>query len=454
MLLLQETKKIVKSIPYLIYAAAVVVGLFSQGVFSFQNDFLQEPQPGGNYGFKNEEVPELIMPAALKDLLAEFSNNGYATYPIGFIKHVKLSESKREKMAEIISEITGNDKEKIMQEAAGNTPDSIGGGAIQQNGGGGFTIGSDAIQQDRDGGFTIGSDAIQQGSPTVFTVKDGMDYDRFKELMGQADDILGGGSNYAADSLIKYGTVPLTYEEAKERYGLAVNSDKVTGGYARLFSDYAGVMVLSILPVFLAAILGMKDKHAKMEALIYTKETSAAKLTLIRYLALVIAAMLPVIILSYLSNMMVWSSYSGMNLDYLAPLKYDLGWLMPSVMISTAIGMFLTELTGTPIAIAVQGLWWMFDVNMGIKTVQAGYSLFRLAPRHNAGAESLFRTQDYLDNFQNLMQNRLLMAGISLLLAVFTILVYEAKRKGNFGGNAFFRQAVSGIRNRKNQPQA
>ena len=74
---------------------------------------------------------------------------------------------------------------------------------------------------------------------------------------------------------------------------------------------------------------------------------------------------------------------------------------MPSVMISTAIGMFLTELTGTPIAVAVQGLWWMFDVNLGIKTVHSGYSLFRLAPRHNAGADSLFRTQDYLDHFQN-----------------------------------------------------
>lgn len=152
-----------------------------------------------------------------------------------------------------------------------------------------------------------------------------MDYARFKELMGKADDLLGGGSNYAVDSLIGYGTVPLTYEEAKERYDLTISSDKVTGGYARLFSDYAGVMVLSILPVFLAVILSMKDRRAKMEALIYTKKTSAAKLTLIRYLAIVIAAMLPVIFLSYASNMAIWSGYHGMQLDYLAPLKYDFG---------------------------------------------------------------------------------------------------------------------------------
>ncbi len=448
MLLLQEIKKIVKSIPYLIFSAAVVIGLFSQGVFRFYDDPLDEPQPGGSYGFKHEEAPEQIMPAVLTNLLTEFSNNNYTTYPIGFIKHVKLGDGKQEEMAKIISEITGNDKERILQEVAENTSGDSDNDTFQ--------IGGDGMQQDGNGNFIIGSDEKQQSSSekVTFAVKDDMDYTRFKELMGQADDLLGGGSNYAVDSLIKYGTVPLTYEEAKERYDLAVNSDKVTGGYARLFSDYAGVMVLSILPVFLAVIMSMKDRRAQMEALIYTKETSAAKLTFIRYLALVIAAMAPVIILSYVSNIMVWSSYSGMQLDYLAPLKYDFGWLMPSVMISTAIGMFLTELTSTPIAVVVQGFWWMLDVNLGIKTVHSGYSLFRLAPRHNVGPKSLFRTQDYLDHFPDLVQNRLLMAGIALALILLTILIYEAKRKGKFGGNAFFKKAVSGIRNRKNQSQA
>ena len=92
MLLLQEIKKIVKSIPYLIFVAAVVIGLFSQGVFRFQDDLLEEPQPGGSYGYKHEEIVEQIMPLALRDLFTEFSNNNYTTYPIGFIKHVKLSE--------------------------------------------------------------------------------------------------------------------------------------------------------------------------------------------------------------------------------------------------------------------------------------------------------------------------------------------------------------------------
>lgn len=401
MLFLREIKKIVKSIPYWIFVAAIVTALFSQGVFRFHEDLLQEPQPGGSYGFKQEEIPEMIMPAALSGLWMEFCENNYTTYPIGFVKHVKLSEDDQGKVVEILSEITGEQKDTI-----------------------------------------LGKSGSEKSNPAV---RDGMDYSRFKERMALVDDLLGGGSSYAPDSLAGYGTVPLTYEEAKERYELAVSSDQVTGGYARLFSDYAGVMVLSILPVFLAVILCMKDRRAKMEALIYTKKISAARMILIRFLALVVAVMIPVFILSYVSNMMVWGVSKGMQLDYLVPLKYDLGWLLPSVMISTAVGMFLTELTGSPAAVAVQGLWWMFDVNLGIKTVSSGYSLFRLSPRHNAGAESWFRTEDYLDHFQDLLQNRFLIVGISLVLVLLTILIYEAKRRGKFGGN---------IRNRKKKSKA
>ena len=195
-MLLQEIKKIVKSIPYLIFVAAIIIGLFSQGVFRFGDDLLQEPQPGSSYGFKQEEIAEQIMPAALRDLLTEFSNNNYTTYPIGFLKHVKLSEGEQEKIAEILSEITGNNKERILQEVAGITS----GGSDNYT----FQIGGDAMQQDGNGGFTIGSDENQQNSSQkmTFAVRDDMDYARFKELMGQADDLLGGGSNYAVDSLL------------------------------------------------------------------------------------------------------------------------------------------------------------------------------------------------------------------------------------------------------------
>jgi len=124
------------------------------------------------------------------------------------------------------------------------------------------------------------------------------------------------------------------------------------------------------------------------------------------------------------------------------------------VMISTAVGLFLTEFTGTPVAIGVQGLWWLLDVNLGFKTVETGYGLARLSPRHNAGPSSYFRTQDYLDHFSNLVQNRLLFVGISLVLVALAVFLYGAKRRGRFGGSFSIRKAVSRVGNRKNQPAA
>lgn len=176
--------------------------------------------------------------------------------------------------------------------------------------------------------------------------------------------------------------------------------------------------------------MSMRDRRAKMSELIYIRATPAAKLLLMRYLAVTAAVMLPVLILSYGSNSSIWRMYSGMKLDYLAPLKYDLGWLMPSAMMVIALSMCLTELTNTPIAVAVCGLWWFIDTNLGMKSVTASYSLLRLAPRHNSGALSYFRAQDFADNFTRLAANRLLFAGVSILLVLVTIVIYEAKRKG------------------------
>lgn len=390
MLFWKELKKIMRSAVYLLYVAVTVLDLYSQDVLSFSGDRITEPLPDGYYGTKNEEIPEIIMPAALQELYGEFAENDYRTYPIGFIKHVRLNEEEQGRIAEILAEITGED----------------------------------------------------------------ISYIEFKTLMQEADDILGGGSGYAAESLIGYGNVPITYEEAVRRYEFVRDRDRITGGYARLFSDYAVTIALSILPVFLAVMLCMKDRQAQMSELLYTRQTSGVKVVFTRFLALLAAEMLPILILSYVSNMSVWGMYPGMKLDYLAPLKYDFGWLMPTAMIVTAAGMFLTELTDTPIAVAVCGLWWLVDVNQGLKSVQKDYALLRLAPRHNSGANSYFRTEDFLDNLGRLTANRLFFAAVSVLLVVMTVLVYEAKRKGKLYGNHKIREIFVRVGTRKKQSEA
>lgn len=404
MLLGKEIKKTAISITFFVFIIALLAMPLSQDVLNFSNhDVITAPKQGEDYGIQQKEVPELIMPAAFNSLYNEFTANEYIAYPIGFYKNVKLNETDKEKMAEIISTLSG----------------------VPVN------------------------DLLTSANSIEVTLSDDISYEEFKECMKQADDLIGGGSNYSENNLLNYSYVAITYEEAVTNYNLIVNKDKFTGAYARLFCDYTGI-ILSILPVFIAVAICLKDKRAKMNDLIYVRKTSSFKLILSRYFAIVISVMLPTVILAYISNSTVWGQYSGRALDYLAPLKYALGWLMPSVMIAAAIGMFFTELTGTPIAIAIQALWWFIDLNAGVGRLRGVHTMFELTPRHN----SLGNTQIFLDEFHTLVANRLMIAGTALLLVAVTVIIYEQKRMGKFSGYREIKRQGTSLANRKSKSVA
>lgn len=404
MLLGKEIKKAAISITFFVFIIALLAMPLSQDVLNFSNhDVITAPKQGEDYGIQQKEVPELIMTAAFNSLYNEFTANEYIAYPIGFYKNVKLNETDKEKMAEIISTLSG----------------------VPVN------------------------DLLTSANSIEVTLSDDISYEEFKECMKQADDLIGGGSNYSENNLLNYSYVAITYEEAVTNYNLIVNEDKFTGAYARLFCDYVGI-ILSILPVFIAVAICLKDKQAKMNNLIYARKISSFKLILSRYFAVVISVMLPTVILAYISNSTVWGQYSGMILDYLAPLKYALGWLMPSVMIAAAIGMFFTELIRTPIAIAIQGLWWFIDLNAGVGRLRGVHTLFELTPRHN----SLGNTQIFLDEFHTLVTNRLIIAGAALLLVAATVIIYEQKRRGKFSGYREIKRHNTSLANRKSKSAA
>ena len=146
MLFLRELKKVVFSISYVLFVIVTIAGLYTQDVFNFGNGKIDEPQVGGNYGTIQKEIPEIIMPAALESLWGEFRENNYRTYPIGFIKNVRLNDKERRKIAEILSEITGVDTDTLMETQA----DMAGTGSNE------FVIGMDGnMQMDSNGNFII-----------------------------------------------------------------------------------------------------------------------------------------------------------------------------------------------------------------------------------------------------------------------------------------------------------
>lgn len=389
MLFLKEIKKVVFSLTFLLYFAAVLAMYFTQFVPDCEMVIIK-PQPGReSYGTTVKETPEIIMPKAINALVTEYLCGSFEAYPFGFYKEVKLNEKKKAKMQEIICELTGLTGEEL-----------------------------DAF-----------TDFDQEAVFFEIKISDDLTYERFRELMGQADAVIGGGSRYSDDNIVRnFSVVPRTYEDALEEYNEIFEKDQITGAYARLFCDYLGIVV-AILPVFVAAAFVAFDRRSRMEQLIYTRKISSAKLIGLRYLALCVTMMIPVVLAAVFAQMHIASLYSGYEMNHWILFGYALVWLMPNIMTAAAVGMLLTELASPLLAIFVQGAWWILEISSqnGLVGIIGN---FTLVIRHNTiGKRALFLAERNV-----FIRNRIFYTLLPILMVLLTIMIYEKKRRGSFHG--------------------
>lgn len=406
----KELKKALFSIPFLLLAAVTFLMYATQldGYLGEQKKITQ-PQPGQSYGTVPSKDPELVMPAALRQLYAEFVSNEYPTYPTGFYHRVKLGEEDQKKMAAILAELSGETQEELLSR--------IGTEAPQDN--------TFVYREDEEG--NVVREMPDLGEANTLAPAEDIDYSRFEELMAEADSLLGGGSDYAVDSLPGFGTREKTYEEAMAEYEAARDIDKFTGAHARLFCDYM-TLFSAWMPAFLMVSECLRDRRAKMRDLIWTRQASSLRITLNRYFAVVLLSMLPILLLAGIDTVRSAGLYAGQNTDALAYLKYALGWTLPTVMFSAAVGLFFTELTDTPIGLGVILVYWIADLNRGLSQMGGGYEGLPLSPRHN----SLLGAQTFADQFSVLLADRLFFFVLALVLAGISALILEAKRKGGW----------------------
>ncbi len=111
-------------------------------------------------------------------------------------------------------------------------------------------------------------------------------------------------------------------------YESIINNDKVSRAYARLFSDYMGI-VLAILPIFLAVTRVLKDKRAKAAQVIFSKKCSSTVIILSRYLAIISMIIFPLILISITPTLQsIYSADSnGITADYFAFIRAIFGCL-------------------------------------------------------------------------------------------------------------------------------
>lgn len=401
-LFLKECKMWTKSIVF--YAYVVILFLFYLTQMG-EEGVLEKPQPNQeNYGITYSEDENEIMYGTLKDLIRDYYIGSFATYPVGFYKQVTLSEEEMTVVEGAISDLTGMTKEQWQAEY-------------------------DIYIEGYKAGFDENGIYVEQETvPWSITVSDNLTYDKFKEIMEKVSDTIGPGSAYSENNLKGHGIVEKTYEQALKEYEDILEKDKVTGAYARLFCDYLGI-ILGILPAFFAVTRGIRDKRSQVSSVIYSKKAGSLSVVFSRYLGMIVMMLIPVLTISCFS--MAQSLYIADALevspDYLAYVKYVMGWLLPIILFVAAFSYFITELTESMLGILVSAVVWFVSVLMGMGD-SLKYTGWNLIPRFNTVGEY----EVFQGMLNQLIYNRIFYIVVSIVIITGSVIIYNKKRKGDY----------------------
>ena len=204
-----------------------------------------------------------------------------------------------------------------------------------------------------------------------------------------------------------------------EDYALARDVDRFSGAHARLFASRVGA-ALAVLCPFPAAALFWRDRRA-CRAAVYARGVSSMRFVLCRAAALTAAMFLPVAVMALTLTSVAATDYGLANIDVLAYGKYALFWLLPTILLCTAIGALPAALTGLPLGPLAALLWgWT------ARDAPAFDYASLLAPRH----EALGETARFLENAGALARSRLAAVLLGAALLALTALAVEWKRRG------------------------
>lgn len=332
------------------------------------------------YGIKKTDNITVIQKNSIDNLLYEFNENSYATYPFGFYKEIQLSSSEQEQMAKYLAELTGKSLEEVKK---------------------------------------LSTEAEFYESLNYST----SEKKEFLKIMSSVDDLLGGGSYYSEKKIVSaYGNVEMDYEDAVENYNTIKNKDKFTGAYARLFCDYLGI-IITFAPILLAVYIWYQDKTSGAMEIINSKSLGSSKLVLTRVLAMFIVFTLAIFILATIYNLKVTSVYGVENVDIFAFYKYILLWILPNLLFVLAFGTLVTILTNYPVGIVGMLVLWILFLTGN--DIAAGYG-WPLILRHN----TIGNTEFYFNNIGLVYKNRIIYIAISLAFILLAIKIFDLKRNG------------------------
>lgn len=445
-LFMMECKKTARGILYWLYVLALFIVSIRRFDTLVEGELRGKDDPSsvfytaldGIYAGDSERLSEVemqknMMAGAAARLLDSYRRNTYEYYPFGYVKTKTLSGEEQRIILSYLEELTGMSEEAINGETGEDSAEDF-----QISGGGAFVFEPEQGSMNENGQFVIepgdwkyteNSADIAGASQDPESGFEKVTFDRFQEIMGEVDAMIGRNSYFSQEMLALYycgndmEESPVTERQHREFY----EGDHVTGAFARYYCDSISLVVLG-LPALVMIELMMRDKSRKMQALVYPRAVPSIRLVCTRFAASVCMVMLPVLIfpIKSLVTLIRFCMETGVQPDVFAFIKYVFLWILPTVLFVMAIGMFLTILTGNYSGILITGLLWLAGRPSIGKIAGGNYDLFDLIIRHN----TLKGYGRMMENIRMLVLNRAVISGAAFLLVILSAAVYETRRKG------------------------
>lgn len=477
-----ECKRIGKNVTWWLFVAAItVVFLMNYGnvdreeisnasdtssVFYNARDGLYA---SGQNIMADKNKQNQMMLALTRKLLHCYRNNSYEYYPFDYIKEKSFSKSEQAKVSGYLQEITGMDEAALLKETGDVAPkepektdipteesdsdnssnsfeiDISGKGAYVAEPGTGnmneagqyefqpgdweYVENSSDILNNADGKEDISSDKLSDSKERDGNFSIQVSFQRFMEIMDEISGMIGKNS-YFSRALIDlyYGdndmeNAPVTLKQHEEFY----DGDKITGAFARYYCDGIALAVM-FLPVFVIAAITIGDKRHKTKESIYTKPVSGFKLIFTRYLAAILMMLIPILLLPVRSFFVLagYANKAGYATDIFAFPKYIIGWILPTLLLVSALTLFLTVLTDSPVSVLAMGVFLLLLKPSVGKIAGGNYELFDIAIRHN----TLKGFGRMMQNLDMLIINRMFITGVSFLFVLLSVGMYHIERRG------------------------
>ena len=251
-------------------------------------------------------------------------------------------------------------------------------------------------------------------------------YDEYLDILKNLDDNFGNETIYVNPEKCGLYNEKISNENAEKIYKDVMEKDKFTNAYGRIFADYMGITA-GFFPVFISAFVFIKEQKQNDYEKKYKSKISFEKYIFAKYLGMCICIMGCYFVLAAYTTLSYLKFALDTNsvIDKMAIYKYTFSWIGPTVLFTTAFGMFMAGIFNNAVAaIVIQLILWLNS----IKDLSGEYNLMHFVIRFNTFGEY----DKYLQFKTAIIENRIFYTIISFTVVLAGAYIWNNRfrRKG------------------------